>query len=111
MPAALRLLGLGGFRKLGPKVASYFRDERLQRIFSFQSMYAGLAPYQALALYAALRAQNAPARNDVIAPSLFSWILVPGIVLVAYSFSERLVPTILSSTEQTLGEAAKGTKK
>ena len=42
--AALRLLRLGGFRRLGPKVASFFDDERLQRIFSFQSMYAGLAP-------------------------------------------------------------------
>jgi phytoene desaturase len=48
---ALKLLRLGGFRKLDAVVASYFSDERLQRIFSFQSMYAGLAPYQALALY------------------------------------------------------------
>ena len=49
--AGLRLIRLGGFGKLGPKVASFFRDERLRRIFSFQSMYAGLAPYEALALY------------------------------------------------------------
>ena len=49
--AGLRLIRLGGFGKLGPKVASFFRDERLQRIFSFQAMYAGLAPYEALALY------------------------------------------------------------
>ena len=48
---ALELLRLGGFRRLGKVVASYFDDERLQRIFSFQSMYAGLAPYEALALY------------------------------------------------------------
>ena len=48
---ALRLLKLGGFGKLGPRVASYFDDHRLQKIFSFQSMYAGLAPYEALALY------------------------------------------------------------
>lgn len=52
--AGLRLLKLGGFGKLGPKVASFFDDERLQRIFSFQSMYAGLAPYEALALYAVI---------------------------------------------------------
>jgi phytoene desaturase len=52
--AALRLVRLGGFRRLGPKVASFFRDERLQRIFSFQSMYAGLAPYEALSLYAVI---------------------------------------------------------
>ena len=49
--AGLELIRLGGFGKLGPKVASYFRDERLQRIFSFQAMYAGLAPHDALALY------------------------------------------------------------
>ena len=48
---AIRLLRLGGFRKLGARVASYFDDHRLQKIFSFQSMYAGLAPYEALALY------------------------------------------------------------
>jgi phytoene desaturase len=52
--AGLRLIRLGGFGKLGKKVASYFDDERLQRIFSFQSMYAGLAPYEALALYAVI---------------------------------------------------------
>jgi phytoene desaturase len=48
---ALKLVRMGGFRKLGKVVASYFSDERLQRIFSFQSMYAGLAPYEALAVY------------------------------------------------------------
>jgi phytoene desaturase len=52
--AGLELVRLGGFGSLGRKVASFFRDERLQRIFSFQSMYAGLAPYQALALYAVI---------------------------------------------------------
>jgi phytoene desaturase len=35
-------------------VASFFDDERLQRIFSFQAMYAGLAPYEALSLYAVI---------------------------------------------------------
>ena len=52
--ALLRLVRLGGLRKLAPTVAGFFRDERLQRIFSFQSMYAGLSPYQALALYAVI---------------------------------------------------------
>jgi phytoene desaturase len=52
--AGLQLVRLGGFGKLGRKVASFFDDERLQRIFSFQSMYAGLAPYEALALYAVI---------------------------------------------------------
>ena len=49
---ALELVRLGGFRKLAKTVARHFDDERLQRIFSFQAMYAGLAPYEALAIYA-----------------------------------------------------------
>lgn len=52
--AGLELVRLGGFGKLGRKVASFFDDERLQRIFSFQSMYAGLAPYEALSIYAVI---------------------------------------------------------
>jgi len=48
---ALRLVRSGAFRKLASVVSSYFSDERLQKIFSFQSMYAGLAPYEALAIY------------------------------------------------------------
>lgn len=48
---ALELVRAGGFGRLSRAVARYFDDPRLQRIFSFQSMYAGLAPYQALALY------------------------------------------------------------
>jgi phytoene desaturase len=49
--AALTLTRLGAFGRLAPRVARYFADERLRRIFSFQAMYAGLAPHQALALY------------------------------------------------------------
>ncbi len=52
--AALDLLRLGGLGRLGPEVARRFRDERLHRVFSFQAMYAGLAPAQALALYAVI---------------------------------------------------------
>lgn len=48
---AVRLVRLGGFRRLAPTVARFFADERLRRLFSFQALYAGLAPYQALALY------------------------------------------------------------
>ncbi|MGA9275358.1 phytoene desaturase family protein [Ilumatobacter sp.] len=50
----LSLLKLGGFGKLDKRVASFFDDPRLQQIFSFQSMYAGLAPYEALAIYAVI---------------------------------------------------------
>ncbi len=54
MAPAIELLRLGGFRRLGRTVRSFFADERLQHIFSFQSMYAGLAPYEALSLYAVI---------------------------------------------------------
>ena len=36
------------------KVGHYVQDERLRRLFSFQAMYAGLAPAQALAIYAVI---------------------------------------------------------
>ena len=50
----VRLIKLGGFRKLAPKVSQYLKDDRTQRVFSFQSMYAGLSPYDALAIYAVI---------------------------------------------------------
>jgi phytoene desaturase len=52
--ALLDLIRLGGFGGLDNKVASFFEDERLRRMFSFQSMYAGLAPREALALYSVI---------------------------------------------------------
>ncbi len=51
MKPLLALVRMGGFRKLAGAVNSYFSDERLQRLFSFQAMYAGLSPFDALALY------------------------------------------------------------
>ena len=53
-PNLARLVALGGFRKLAPKVAQYLKDPRTQRVLSFQSMYAGLSPYDALAIYAVI---------------------------------------------------------
>ena len=50
----LKLLGMGGFRRLQSKINQYFRDPRTQRVFSFQAMYAGLAPHDALAIYAVI---------------------------------------------------------
>jgi phytoene desaturase len=50
----VKLLGMGGFRRLQPKINQYFQDPRTQRIFSFQAMYAGLAPHDALAIYAVI---------------------------------------------------------
>lgn len=52
--AAARLVRLGGFGRLGPSIRRRFRDERLVRLFTFQAMYAGLAPDDALALYAVI---------------------------------------------------------
>lgn len=49
--ALVRLVRLGALRRLAPTVASYFADERLQQLFSFQAMYAGLSPFEALAVY------------------------------------------------------------
>jgi phytoene desaturase len=49
---ALRLARLGGLGRLAAAIERRFDDDRLRRIFSFQAMYAGLAPYEALALYA-----------------------------------------------------------
>jgi phytoene desaturase len=49
-----RLVAMGGFGRLGRLVSRYVDDPRLQRLFSFQAMYAGLAPAQALALYAVI---------------------------------------------------------
>ena len=51
---ALELVRLGGFGKLHKVVARHFDDDRLRRLFSFQAMYAGLAPYEALAIYAVI---------------------------------------------------------
>ncbi|MGW4484621.1 phytoene desaturase family protein [Amycolatopsis sp. NPDC004368] len=50
-PELVKLAVLGGFGRLGPKVARFLRDERVRRLFSFQSLYAGLDPARALGAY------------------------------------------------------------
>ena len=50
----LRLVAAGGFGRLQARIDRFFRDPRTRRIFSFQAMYAGVAPHQALALYAVI---------------------------------------------------------
>lgn len=52
--AALTLLRLRALGKLGPAVRRYFDDPRLQRLFTFQALYAGLPPESALSLYAVI---------------------------------------------------------
>jgi phytoene desaturase len=51
---AAKLVRLGGFGRLGNAIRRRFRDDRLHRLFSFQAMYAGLAPDEALAIYAVI---------------------------------------------------------
>lgn len=53
-PSLARLAAMGGFRKLAPKVREFMTDPRTERVFSFQAMYAGLSPYDALAIYAVI---------------------------------------------------------
>ncbi|TDV40385.1 phytoene desaturase family protein [Actinophytocola oryzae] len=53
-PALARLAVLGGFGRLGPRIGTFLADERLRRLLSFQSLYAGVAPAQALAAYAVI---------------------------------------------------------
>ena len=47
----LQLIRLGAFRRMASVVNSYFADPRLRMLFSFQSLYAGLSPFDALAVY------------------------------------------------------------
>lgn len=48
------LIRHGGFGRLGPRVARTVHDPRLQRIFTFQALYAGVAPSDALGVYGAI---------------------------------------------------------
>ncbi|MBL8929071.1 MAG: phytoene desaturase [Kineosporiaceae bacterium] len=49
-----RLVAIGGLRRLAPFVGSYLKDPRTQRMYSFQALYAGVSPQQALAIYAVI---------------------------------------------------------
>ncbi len=53
-PQLAQLVAIGGFRKWDRMVKRYLSDPRLQRIFTFQSLYAGVAPRDALAVYAVI---------------------------------------------------------
>jgi len=52
--AAAELLATGAFGSLDRAVARRFADDRLRKLFTFQAMYAGLAPTDALAIYAVI---------------------------------------------------------
>ncbi len=53
-PDLARLAALGGFGRLDRRIGSFLTDPRLQRVFSFQALYAGVAPARALAAYAVI---------------------------------------------------------
>jgi phytoene desaturase len=53
-PQLARLAVLGGFRRWDRVVRCFIADERLQRVFTFQALYAGLPPQRALAVYAVI---------------------------------------------------------
>lgn len=53
-PDLARLAALGGFGRWGRRIGHFVRDQRLRRIFSFQALYAGVAPHRALAAYAVI---------------------------------------------------------
>jgi len=53
-PQLARLAAIGGFRGWERMVGKFISDERLQRIFTFQALYAGVPPQDALAAYAVI---------------------------------------------------------
>lgn len=53
-PQLARLAAIGGFRGWEPMVSRFVTDERVQRIFTFQALYAGVPPQRALAAYAVI---------------------------------------------------------
>jgi phytoene desaturase len=53
-PQLARLAAIGGFRGWERMVSRFVTDERVQRIFTFQALYAGVPPRRALAAYAVI---------------------------------------------------------
>jgi phytoene desaturase len=53
-PQLARLAAIGGFRGWERMISKFITDERLQRVFTFQALYAGVPPQQALAAYAVI---------------------------------------------------------
>ena len=49
--AALRLIQTGAYQNLFAQVGSYFKTDKLRKAFSFHSMFLGLSPFDALAMY------------------------------------------------------------
>ncbi len=53
-PQLARLAAAGGFRNWDSMVKRHITDPRLRRVFTFQSLYAGVAPQDAPAAYAVI---------------------------------------------------------
>ncbi|WUS95322.1 phytoene desaturase family protein [Streptomyces sp. NBC_00708] len=53
-PDLARLAALGGFGRLDRRIGRFLSDPRLRRVFTFQALYAGVAPARALAAYAVI---------------------------------------------------------
>ncbi|MFP3900941.1 MAG: phytoene desaturase family protein [Acidimicrobiia bacterium] len=79
---ALALVRLGALRRLDRVVARAFRDDRLRRLFSFQALYAGLAPHQALGVLAVI------GYMDVVAGV---WAARGGVHAVATALADAVV--------------------
>ncbi|BBY61782.1 phytoene desaturase family protein [Mycolicibacterium helvum] len=53
-PQLARLAAIGGFRGWERMVSRFVSDERVQRLFTFQALYAGVPPQRAMAAYAVI---------------------------------------------------------
>lgn len=60
-PQLARLAAMGGFRRWDSVVKRFITDPRLERIFTFQALYAGVPPHRALAVYAVIAYMDAVA--------------------------------------------------
>ena len=49
--AGLRLVGIGSYQNLYRQVSSFFKTDKLRKAFTFHSMFLGLSPFDALAMY------------------------------------------------------------
>jgi phytoene desaturase len=49
--AALRLIETGAYQKLYAQAGKYFKTDKLRKAFTFHSMFLGLSPFDALAMY------------------------------------------------------------
>ncbi len=49
--AAVRLVETGSYQKLYAQAGKYFKTDKLRKAFTFHSMFLGLSPFDALAMY------------------------------------------------------------